>query len=130
MLVDSSIWIDFFRGNPTESVVRLRDLIPAAQPFMADLIRYEVLRGFRHDRDVEEATDLFANLRQVRLGGHSLASAAAARYRALRKRGSTVRKSIDALIASYCIDENIPLLFDDRDFLPYVEHFDLQRVEV
>ena len=96
---------------------------------MGDLIRFEVLRGFRHDRDVRAAIALFGNLRHVRLGGQRRADAAAQRYRELRRKGHTVRSGVDALIASYCIDEGIPLLFDDRDFLPYVEHFGLRRVD-
>ena len=130
MMVDSPVWIDVFLDRQTDSVAKLIAAISAARPIMADLIRYEILRGFRHDRDVRTATELFASLDQVRIVGHRRAAIAAARYRDLRRRGRTVRNSINALIASYCIDEDIPLLFDDRDFFPYVEHFGLRRVEV
>lgn len=128
MITDTSVWIEHFAGRESESVSELRRALYAEVVTVPDLVVFEVLRGFRYDKDLQVARATFAKLQHVMLGGLSHSRLAAERYRSLRQRGITVHSSIDALLASYCIDEDIPLLFDDRDFLPYVEHFGLRRV--
>lgn len=128
MIADTSIWIDYFAGRYTASTNMLDAALASAPPLLPDLVAFEVLRGCRYERDARRANHKFGVLEWVVLGGPVRSAAAAERYRTLRKVGATIRTSIDVLIASYCIDEQVPLLFDDRDFLPFVEHLGLRRV--
>ena len=93
---------------------------------MGDLILVEVLQGFRSDNDVATARQLFRSMPLLAMLGAHNAFKAAENYRALRRLGITVRKTIDGIIATACIEANLPLLFSDRDFLPYVEHLGLE----
>ena len=121
-LVDSSVWIDFTNGNATPQTSTLIELLNAGKALVGDLILAEVFQGFRTDRQVRDAEALFALIPTVEILGVQAAYTSAQRYRALRRRGVTVRKTADALIASYCITTGLPLLYSDRDFDPYVEH--------
>jgi len=85
-----------------------------------------VVQGFRQDRDVATARQLFRSLAPLPTLGPRNAWKAAENYRELRRRGIPVRKTIDGIIATACIEANLPLLFSDRDFLPYVEHLGLE----
>ena len=125
ILVDSSVWIDFFRGTQTASTARLTQLVQANVVWVGDLMLVEVLQGFRHDRDYADATRLMEIFPTIVIGGHDIALKAAQNFRDLRGRGVTVRKTIDTLIATRCIADNIPLLYSDRDFDPFVEHLGL-----
>lgn len=118
ILVDSSVWIDFFNGRATPEVERLSDLLSdAAAPIgMPDLVLFEVLRGFRHDRDFQAARRALAALPVIEIGGEPLMLRAAEHYRTLRARGVSVRSPIDALLAAYCIEHDHALLHSDRDF--------------
>jgi len=118
ILVDASVWIDFFNGRATDAVVRLTDLLAdgAAPLEMADLTLFEVLRGFRHAEDFFAARRALAALPVVPIGGAENALAAAEHYRALRAQGITIRSPIDVLLASFCIEHGYALLHDDRDF--------------
>jgi predicted nucleic acid-binding protein len=93
---------------------------------IGDLILVEVMQGFRNERDVATARQLFRSLALLPMLGGSNAWKAAENYRQLRSRGITVRKTIDGIIATACIEANLPLLFSDRDFVPYVEHLGLE----
>ncbi|MDD5329131.1 MAG: PIN domain nuclease [Sulfuricella sp.] len=93
---------------------------------MADLVLLEVLQGFRKDRDFEFARHWLTRLPIVEIGGEAMAIKAATHYRFLRKRGVTIRKAVDCLIATFCIEEGFTLLHDDRDFDPFVTHFGLR----
>ena len=93
---------------------------------MGDLILAEVLQGFKSERDFERALQLFDGLNLVEVGGREVAVASARNYRRLRSRGSTVRKTIDCLIATRCILDGYELLYSDRDFDPFVEHLGLR----
>ncbi len=125
ILVDSSVWIDYFHGTrntQTDLLDRLLGLEPVA---IGDLILTEVLQGFGSDRAFEEARNLFAALDVIEIAGPAVALEAARNFRRLRARGVTIRKTIDTLIATRCIADRVPLLFTDRDFQPFVEHLGL-----
>jgi predicted nucleic acid-binding protein len=126
IVVDSSVWIDFFNGAETHEVERLDALLGVTPVAVGDLILVEVLQGFRSDRDVVAARQLFRSMPLIAMLGPQIAYKAAENYRALRSRGITVCKTIDGIIATACIEANLPLLFSDRDFLPYVEHLGLE----
>ena len=126
IVVDSSVWIDFFNGVSTPEVERLDGLLGAVPVAIGDLILVEVVQGFRHEKDVATARQLFRSLAPLPMLGARNAWKAAENYRELRRRGITVRKTIDGIIATACIEANLPLLFSDRDFQPYVEHLGLE----
>ncbi|HEX8256094.1 MAG TPA: PIN domain nuclease [Allosphingosinicella sp.] len=125
ILVDSGVWIDFFRGTLSPHTDVLNGLLGRQAVAVADLILVEVLQGFDRDSEFADALRLLSLPVFVRTGGREVALQAAANYRLLRARGITVRKTIDALIATYCILHSTPLLFQDRDFDPFVEHLGL-----
>ncbi len=126
IVVDSSVWIDFFHGVSTPEVERLDGLLGVTPLAIGDLILVEVMQGFRTDQDVATARQLFRSLALLPILGGSNAWKAAENYRQLRRKGITVRKTIDGIIATACIEANLPLLFSDRDFQPYVEHLGLE----
>ena len=118
ILVDSSVWIDFFNGASNSAVDRLDALLSDTSSTLAtaDLVVYEVLRGFRSSRLLVDAQELLSELAQVELGGLSHAIQAADHYRALRSLGYSLRSPIDVLLASYCITHGHLLLHRDADF--------------
>jgi predicted nucleic acid-binding protein len=126
IVVDSSVWIDFFHGVSTPEVERLDGLLGVTPLAIGDLVLVEVMQGFRTDQDVATARQLFRSLALLPMLGGSNAWKAAENYRQLRRKGITVRKTIDGIIATACIEANLPLLFSDRDFRPYVEHLGLE----
>ena len=117
ILVDSSVWIDFFRdGQSTQSQALARCLGDSSlEVGMADLVLFEVMRGFREGVLMREAETLMSALPQVEIGGTSSVLKAAERYRQLRSRGRTVRSPIDVLLASYCMTHGHTLLHRDAD---------------
>jgi predicted nucleic acid-binding protein len=125
IVVDSSVWIDFFNGVSSPEVDRLDALLGVTPLAIGDLILVEVIQGFRNERDVATARQLFRSLALLPLLEGSNPWKAADNYRQLRRKGITVRKTIDGIIATDCIEANLPLLFSDRDFQPYVEHLGL-----
>ena len=126
IVVDSSVWIDFFHGVSTPEVERLDGLLGVTPLAIGDLVLVEVMQGFRTDQDVATARQLFRSLALLPMLGDSNAWKAAENVRQLRRKGITVRKTIDGIIATACIEANLPLLFSDRDFQPYVEHLGLE----
>ena len=118
MLVDASVWIDFFKQADTPQCRQLALWLEDGDVTVgnADLVMFEVLRGFRRDRACREAEALFQALPQVEIGGADNALQAAALYRRLRARGRTVRSPIDVLLASYCMSHGHVLLHSDADF--------------
>ena len=126
IVVDSSVWIDFFAGVSTPEVERLDGLLGVTPLAIGDLVLVEVMQGFSTDQDVATARQLFRSLALLPMLGGSNAWKAAENYRQLRRKGITVRKTIDGIIATACIEANLPLLFSDRDFQPYVEHLGLE----
>lgn len=128
ILVDSSVWIDYFRGTRTVQTDKLDSLLGNEPLAIGNLILTEVLQGFGSDRDFNEAKRLLTSLVVVDLGGLDIAVQAAKNYRALRALGVTVRKTIDTIIATRCIDSGYTLLHCDRDFDPFVAHLGLRSV--
>ena len=126
ILVDSSVWIAYFNGVETPQTDRLDALLGQEPIAVGDLILTEVLQGFREDRDYRTAKSLLSDLTLLELLSVERAIRAADTYRALRKQGITIRKTADVIIASYCIDEKIPLLYEDKDFDPMVAKLGLR----
>ncbi|MBL8310772.1 MAG: PIN domain nuclease [Burkholderiales bacterium] len=125
ILVDSSVWIDYFRGTTSDEANRLDSMLDSERIVVGDIILAEVLRGFSVDKHFNDARRLLLRLEQTSLGGTELAVDAATKCRFLRARGITVRGTVDALIATYCMRHEVALLTRDRDFLPFAEHFGL-----
>ncbi len=126
IVVDSSVWINFFNGVSTPEVERLDGLLGVTPLVVGDLILVEVVQGFRHERDVATARRLFHAMALLPMLGVHNAWKTAENYRKLRSKGITVRKTIDGIIATACMEAQLPLLFSDRDFLPYVQYLGLE----
>ena len=125
-LVDSSVWIDYFRGASTPEADKLDSLLKSEPLATGDLILTEVLQGFKSNRDFNQAVKLLTSLIVVNLAGKDLAIQAARNFRHLRARGITVRKTVDTVIATRCIADSYALLYSDRDFDPFVTHLGLR----
>lgn len=126
ILVDSSVWIDYFNGMPKWQTDLLDHCLSNEPVIIGDLILAEVLQGFRFQKDFETAKDFLGVLPFRRIGGYDVAVQSARHYRTLRKSGITVRKTIDVIIATFCIMEDLVLLHDDRDFEPMETRFSLK----
>ena len=126
ILVDSSVWIDYFRGTSTPQADKLDALLGGEPIATGDLMLAEVLQGFESDRDFNQAKKLMTSLVVVDLVGQDVAIQAAKNFRTLRALGITVRKTIDTVIATRCIESGYTLLYSDRDFDPFVEHLGLR----
>ena len=126
ILVDSSVWIDYFRGIVTPQTERLDSILGVEPIATGDLVLTEVLQGFVSDRDFNQARKLMTSLVIVDLAGERIALQAARNFRKLRSLGVTVRKTIDTVIATCCIERALPLLYSDRDFDPFVEYLGLR----
>jgi len=126
ILVDSSVWIDYFRGTSTPQTEKLDTLLGIEPIATGDLILAEVLQGFASDRDFNQARKLMTSLVILDLAGQNIAIQAAMNFRVLRSHGITVRKTIDTVIATYCIESELSLLYSGRDFDPFVEHLGLR----
>ncbi len=126
ILVDSSVWIDFFNGTENIETDKLNEILGLEEVVIGDLILAEVLQGFRSDKDYKAARDVLTSLDVHDLLGKEMAIKSALNFRKLRKKGITVRKTVDVIIATYCIENKIPLLFSDKDFLPFVKNLKLR----
>lgn len=126
IVVDSSVWIDYFNGSAGSEAERLDAYLDRELVLVGDLILAEVLQGFRADRDFESARWALSRLSRVAMVGPDIALRSAANYRTLRRRGVTVRKTIDCLIATFCLENRHRLLYSDRDFQPFVDHLGLE----
>lgn len=127
ILVDSSVWINYFNGTETTETALLDGYLTSDTICIGDMILAEVLQGFRSDKDYKKARALLLELPIFQIMTPDLALVGAENYRKLRKRGITVRKSVDNWIATFCIQNRTPLLFSDRDFDPFVEHLGLRK---
>jgi len=128
LLVDSSVWIDYFSGNTTPETDYLNAILGESVVFVGDLILAEVLQGFRQESDFKLARDALLKFPIVEVLGRKIAIQSASNYRLLRSKGITVRKTIDSLIATYCIENDLELLHSDRDFEPFEEYLGLRVV--
>ncbi len=129
ILVDSSVWIDYFNGLATPQTSLLDRLLGSERLLIGDLIFVEVLQGFRAERAFNRARWLLEGLEFRSIGGREIAIGAAQNYRRLRSKGITVRKTVDALIATFCIRNGHSLLHCDRDFDPFERHLGLRVIK-
>lgn len=125
ILADSSIWIDFFNDTNNEKVDALVEYLSRERIISADLVVTEVLQGFRKDSDFLTAVDIFNSIPCHSVLGKEIALKSAENFRSLRKKGLTIRKTADMILATYCIENNIPLLQNDRDFEMIASELDL-----
>ena len=128
ILVDSSVWIAYFNGIETVETNLLNELLSTELILIGDIILGEVLQGFRKDNEFEAARDALNHFQQVGILNPQLAIQSANNFRSLRKRGVTVRKTIDCFIATYCIETGKRLLHADRDFDPFEEFLGLSVI--
>lgn len=126
ILVDSSVWIDYFNDQKTDASEYLDSVLGKEYLLIGDLILTEVLQGFKSEKDFNTTKKLLTSLEVVDLSNQHLAIKSAENFRALRQIGLKVRKTIDVVIATHCIEKNITLLQSDKDFLPFSEHLGLK----
>lgn len=126
ILVDSSVWIDHLNDVATGAVRRLRELIRERPLLVGDLILCEVLQGLRSEREARLVERALRRFEVVSLLDRDLAVRAAANYRALRARGVTIRKTVDLIIGTFCLERGHVLPHDDRDFEPMARLLGLQ----
>ena len=130
ILVDSSVWIDYFNGRATPQALFVRDRLGAERFATGDLIPTEVLQGFRTDAAFDQARSFLLSLEVFELAGLDISFAAARNYRRLRAKGVTVRKTIDVIIATFCITHGVTLLHADRDFDTMRDHLGLATLDI
>jgi len=126
--VDSTVWVDYFNGVKNQQTDYLHQIVDKTPILIGDLILAEVLQGFRNDTDFETARRIFSRFLQVEMVNPDLAVQSARNYRLLRRKGITVRKTIDSLIATFCIENEHDLLHNDSDFDGYEEHLGLSVI--
>lgn len=128
ILVDTSVWIDYLNGIQNRHTDALDSGVVEGIVAIGDLIFLEILQGIRNDRDYRKTRQNLLTLDQYEMFGKGMAEKCADHYRALRKKGITIRKTTDVIIATFCIEQKMPLLFLDRDFIPFVDHLGLSSV--
>jgi len=126
IFVDSSVWIDYFRGTGTPQAELLDSLLGSEPLLIGDLVLAEVLQGFQNDRDFNKAKQLLTSFQTINVVDTTIAIQAARNFRILRGHGVTVRKIIDTLIATRCIKNGLVLLHNDKDFDPFEDHLGLR----
>jgi predicted nucleic acid-binding protein len=126
LLVDSLAWIEFFNGREGRKTDLLALLLRRRILLTGDHILAEVLQGFRHKRDLETARRTLLSLPYADIVGQEVALASVQNYRLLRRQGIIARKTIDAIIATFCIRDGNVLLHADRDFEPMAKHLGLR----
>ena len=130
ILVDSSVWIDYFNGRKTGKTDWLDSALGNEQIIMGDLILAKVLQGFQSDNDFKIAKKLLLTFPFMEMVGQELAIKSALNYRLLRKKGVTVRKTIDVMIGTFCLNYQLTLLHDDRDFDPMEKYLHLKTIAI
>jgi predicted nucleic acid-binding protein len=126
ILVDSSVWIDYFRSADTPQVALLDSFFGRSALAVGDLIAAEVLQGVRDEREFKWVKKTLNAFEHIDLAGYDLAVKASENYRSLRALGITIRKTIDTLIATRCLEDGLTLLHADKDFLPFSQHLGLK----
>jgi hypothetical protein len=129
VIVDSSVWIDAVNFVPTEHAIWLHRWLGREPIGLTSLIFCEVLQGMRSDRRFREVRDELQLLPVFENYSTGLAIKAAENYRFLRAKGITIRKTIDCLIATFCIERGFQLLHHDTDFDPFVTYLDLKILD-
>lgn len=125
LVVDTSVWVDYFNGVENLQTDFLNTILDKTPILIGDLILAEVLHGFRHDPDFEKVRRILSKFMQESMVNPVLAVPSARNYRFLRQKGGTVRKTIDSLIATFCIENDDELLHYDSSFDGYEEHLGL-----
>ena len=125
ILADTSVWVDYFNGKDNKYTDTLDTALIEGTVVIGDIILLEILQGFRNDKDYNSAKSTLSTLEQFEMLGNSMVTKCAANFRGLRKKGITIRRTTDVIIATFCIEHKIPLLFQDRDFIPFVEKLGL-----
>lgn len=128
LVVDTSVWVDYFNGVANPQTDHLHSVLSTTPILIGDLILAEVLQGFRNDPDFEKARRALGKFMQESMVTPGLAVQSARNYRFLRQKGVTVRKTIDSLIATFCIENDHQLLHNDSDFDGYEEYLELQVI--
>lgn len=128
IVVDSSVWIDFLNGREVPHVRHLRVILGVERIVLGDLMLCEVLQGLQSEREARDVEALLRRFEIVPMAGEEIAVAAARNFRSLRRRGITVRKTIDLLIGTWCIENRRALLHNDSDFRPMARHLGLIEV--
>ncbi len=130
IIVDSSIWIDYFNGKKSKKTDWLDESLGIEPIIMGDIILAEVLQGFQYDKDFKTAKRLLLEFPFIEMLGQEIAIKSAVNYRKLRQKGITVRKTIDVIIGTFCIHHHFALLHNDRDFNPIEKHLKLKVVKI
>lgn len=128
LIVDSTVWVDYFKGIKNQQTDYLYQIADKTPILIGDLILAEVLQGFRNDTDFETARRILGEFLQVEMVNPELAVQSARNYRLLRQKGITVWKTIDSLIATYCVENEHDLLHNDSDFDGYEKHLGLSVI--
>lgn len=128
IIADTSVWIDYFNGVNSHYTDELDKHLFEGQVALGDLILLEILQGIKNDKAYLKTKNLLKQLDHYEMLGHGMVVQCADYYRALRKQGITIRKTADVIIATFCIENKIPLLFSDKDFKPFVAHCGLMPV--
>ncbi len=121
ILVDTSVWIDYFTGLQNKHTHKLNESLSSELVAIGDIILAEILQGFRKDIDYRKAKKALGSLICYTISNKEMAIKSADNFRYLRKKGFTVRKTTDMLIGTFCIENKIPLLHNDKDFLPLID---------
>ena len=128
VIVDSTVWIDYLELHENEYSLWLEQRIGQEAVGLTDMILMEVLQGVRKDAHFRQIRDRLTQSFVFDTGGQELAIAAAENYRYLRARGHTIRKSIDCITATFCINKGHSLLHRDRDFNPFGQYLGLKVI--
>ena len=126
IFLDSTVLIDYFNGKTNWQVEILESILGKELVVIGDYVLTEVLQGFRSDKEFQKAKAILLSFPCFDIGGKKIAIQSAKNFRYLRKKGVTVRKTIDVIIATYCIEHNLILLHNDKDFGPFVKNLKLK----
>lgn len=126
IFIDSSVWISYFNGAESDEVHHLDQALGHIPLATGDLNLVEVLQGFKIQKEYQTAKELLSTVTIFELLGYEMAIKAADNYRKLRSQGITIRKTADVIIATFCIENNLPLLHNDKDFQPFIQYLGLQ----
>lgn len=125
ILVDTSVWIDYFNNADSPHSNALDLALVDGTAAIGDIIFLEILQGFKSDKDYKNTKSQLSKLDHYELFGYNMVEICASNYRTLRKKGITIRGTADVIIATFCIENKLPLLFKDKDFTPFVKHLRL-----
>ena len=126
VFVDTTVWIDYVRGLDTPYTNALDYELIHNQVITGDLIMVEFFQGFHSDKDFEAAKEIMDSLIYCDMLGKDIALKSAMNFRLLQKNGITIRKTADIIIGTFCIENNFPLLHNDRDYTPMEKYLGLR----